>query len=83
MILIIDGCAVAIGWMSLDLADDKSITVRGKSRCRWATGHYLNHFLPEPILIPIFTMARWVKAYTKTMLYKSLKLISLSVVMSR
>ena len=48
IISVIDGwgisCELALRWMSLDLADDKSTLVQVMAWCRQATSHYLSQW---------------------------------------
>ena len=40
-------CELALGWMSLDLIDNKSTLVQVMTRCRQATNHYLGQCWPR------------------------------------
>ena len=63
-ILVIDGwgtsCEIALGWMSLNLTDDKSTLVQVMAWCRQATCHYLSQCWPRSLLPCGVTRRQWV-----------------------
>ena len=66
IISVIDGwvisCEVALRWMSLDLADDKSTLVQVMAWCRQATSHYLSQCWPRSLVPYGVTKPQWVKS---------------------
>ena len=44
LILVIDGCEIALRWLSVDLTDNKATFFQVMAWCRQAVGHYLRHF---------------------------------------
>ena len=65
-ILVIDGwgisCAIALIWMSLDVADDQSTLVQVMAWCRQATSHYLSQCWPRSLSPYGVTRPQWVKS---------------------
>ena len=55
---------IALGWMPLDLTDDKSTLVQVMAWCRQATSHYLSQCWPRSILPNGVTRPQWVKDYS-------------------
>ena len=68
-ILVIDGwvisCELALGWMSLDLTDDKSTLVQVMAWCRQATSHYLSQCWPTSLSLYGATRPQWVNILPK------------------
>ena len=69
IIAVIDGwgisCELALGWMSLNLTDDKSTLVQVMAWCRQATNHYLSQCWPRSLSPYGVTRSQRVKAATK------------------
>ena len=55
-------CETAVGWISLDLSDDKSILAQVMAWCRQATSHYLSQCWPRPMSPFGATRPQWVKS---------------------
>ena len=53
-------CELALRWMSLDLADDKSTLVQVMAWCRQATSHYLSQCWPRSLSPLGVTRPQWV-----------------------
>ena len=66
IILVITGWCVsskiALSWMSVDLADDKSTVVQVMAWCLEATSHYLSQCWPRLVSLYGITRPQWVKA---------------------
>ena len=56
-------CEVALGWMLLDLTDDKSTLVQVMAWCRQATSHYLSQGWPRIMLLYGITRPQWVNSW--------------------
>ena len=56
-------CEIALKWISLDLADDKSALVQVMAWCRQATSHYPGQCWPSFMSPYGFTMRRCVKQH--------------------
>ena len=54
-------CEIALRWLSLDLADDKSKLVQVMAWCRQATSHYLSQCWPRSLSPYGVTGPQWVK----------------------
>ena len=52
---------IALGWLSLDLTDDKSMLVQIKAWCRLAASHYLSQCWPRSVLKYHITRLQWVE----------------------
>ena len=52
---------IALRWMSLDLADEKSTLVQVMAWCRQATSHYPSQCWPRSMLLNGITRPQWVK----------------------
>ena len=54
-------CEIALKWMSVNLADDKSTLVHVMAWCRQATSHYLSQWRPRSMSPYGITRPQWVK----------------------
>ena len=54
---------LALGWMSLNLTDDKSTLVQVMAWCRQATSHYLSQFWPRSLSPYGVTRSQWVQNF--------------------
>ena len=54
-------CKIALMWMPLDLADDRSTMVQVMAWCRQAASHYLSQCWPGFLLPHGVTRPQWVK----------------------
>ena len=54
---------ITLGWMPLDLTDDKSTLVTITAWCRQATSHYLSQCWPRSMSSNGVTRPQWVKSF--------------------
>ena len=62
LIWVIDGCEIALRWISLDLSDDKSTLVQVMAWCWQAPSHYLSQCWPRSMLPYGVTRPQWVNS---------------------